>query len=426
MLLFGFLFRLGFGLCSDFWTSVDNKQIYLIGLKFYTTGSWPYFGPDVTSSVQIPGALQGILVGLPFFVLPIPEAPFLLLSVLSFASLSLLAWYSSRRVPELSKWIVWWWLLTAPWTLNVSTNIYNPSYVLTGSILFFVGALETYPFTTENLIPSSLAPAMMGFGLLWVMQLHLSWVILMPFVALAFWYQTKTYGKKTLGSIAGFIAGAAIPGALLLPTYLRYGFASVGNMKAMVEFNASNLTGYFTTIENILWRFLSFTSFEIPRFIGNHTATRLEFLKLNPWLIPFAAGLAIVGFLQPVSLIWLWFSRKQQRSDWVAIKYVTLGTVILLYIAFLFSAKAPASHTFYVTIPIALLYGMYCWRRFLIRPNWYRFAAILIGCNIIFHAGLALSNFRRTSLYLDRSRIVEAIRANDFHLVAERPPGAKY
>ena len=87
LLVFLFAFRLGYGLSSDFW-SPDELQIYLIGLKFYSTRLWPYFGPDVFPGVQpivqIPGALQGLLVGCPFFLLPIPEAPYVLLNILSF------------------------------------------------------------------------------------------------------------------------------------------------------------------------------------------------------------------------------------------------------------------------------------------------------------------------------------------------------
>ena len=105
--LLAFCFRLGFGLCSEFWTGTeDEKQIYLIGLKFYTTGNWPYFGPDVTPTIQIPGALQGLVVGLPFYVLPIPEAPCVLLNLLSFASLVFFAWYCMRRLPDIPKWFV--------------------------------------------------------------------------------------------------------------------------------------------------------------------------------------------------------------------------------------------------------------------------------------------------------------------------------
>src|SRR5450432_192103 len=101
--------------------------------KFYATGRWPYFGPDlVWGKIQIPGALQGLLVGLPFYVLPIAEAPYILLNIISFLSLGLLAWYCCMRLPGLPSWFVWTWLLTCPWTLNLSTHIYNPSYLLAG------------------------------------------------------------------------------------------------------------------------------------------------------------------------------------------------------------------------------------------------------------------------------------------------------
>lgn len=48
-LLAAYLFRLGFGLCMPFW-SLDEEQTYLIGLKCYTTHTWPYYGPDVNGS----------------------------------------------------------------------------------------------------------------------------------------------------------------------------------------------------------------------------------------------------------------------------------------------------------------------------------------------------------------------------------------
>src|SRR4029078_1118283 len=78
-----FAFRLFFGLASDLW-SEDYTQVFLLGLGYYATGAWPYFGPDVTwTSSEIPGALQSLLVGVPFHIAPVPEAASLLLNVLS-------------------------------------------------------------------------------------------------------------------------------------------------------------------------------------------------------------------------------------------------------------------------------------------------------------------------------------------------------
>jgi len=45
--LAGFFFlRLCFGLCSDFFFE-DQTQVYLLGLRYYATHAWPYFGADV-------------------------------------------------------------------------------------------------------------------------------------------------------------------------------------------------------------------------------------------------------------------------------------------------------------------------------------------------------------------------------------------
>src|SRR5262249_2222919 len=77
--LAAFAFRFLFGLvCPPIIIAEDETQIYTIGLKCYTTRTWPFFGPDVVgfgaSKIQIPGALQGLLVALPLEVWPIPEA----------------------------------------------------------------------------------------------------------------------------------------------------------------------------------------------------------------------------------------------------------------------------------------------------------------------------------------------------------------
>jgi len=40
--------------------------------------------------------------------------------------------------------------------------------------------------------------------------------------------------------------------------------------------------------------------------------------------------------------------------------------------------------------------------------------------------GLAANNFKRTSIYLERNRIVEAIREKDYRLLGERREGARY
>lgn len=423
LLAAAFLFRLAYGLCSQFQDS-DTKQIYLLGLKFYTTGAWPYFGPDVVwGEIQIPGALQALLVGLPFHLLPLAEAPYVLLNLISFASLCLFAWYCCRRLPRLPRWFVWAWLMTSPWTLNLSTVIYNPSYLLAGGILFFVGALELYSFTRAGLLDARLANASMGFAIFWVMQLHMSWVVLVPYALAAFVFQFREDLRRGLKALAWFAAGSLPTAALLVPTFLKYGLAAgSGGTAEAVRFNAENVTSLW----GILSRTLSFASFEVARFLGGHTRERLALLGEEPWLVPFALFLFAVGVAQVAALLAFWFTRRDERPEWRAIKYLALANVLLLYALFLFSVKPPQSNHLYVTLPVPVLYAFYCWERGLASPRWRTFAKVAVACGIIFHAGLAAHNFSRISIYADRRAAQKAVDSKDYRILGERRPGSLY
>ena len=180
-----FAFRLAFGLSSEFFFE-DETQIFLNGLRHYTTGEWPYFGPDVVwTKSEIPGALQGLLVSLPLRVVAAPESAFVLLNVLSFGALAALAWYTTRRLPSVPRWLVWGWCMTVPWTLQFSTHIINPSYVLPAAVVFFIGFFESVPVFAVGAIGRAAAHFMMGAALTWVMQIHMSWPLMLPFAAWA-------------------------------------------------------------------------------------------------------------------------------------------------------------------------------------------------------------------------------------------------
>src|SRR5438132_1410453 len=96
-----FAFRLLYGLSSEFFFE-DETQIFLMGFRYYATGQWPYFGPDVVwTKSEIPGALQPWLVGAPLNLVPVPESPFVLLNLLSTASLRALAFLAGALGPAI-------------------------------------------------------------------------------------------------------------------------------------------------------------------------------------------------------------------------------------------------------------------------------------------------------------------------------------
>jgi hypothetical protein len=418
LLLIGglFLFRLGFGVCSEFWFE-DELQVYLIGLKFYTTGHFPYFGPDVVyTASQIPGALQGLLVGLPFYLLPVPEAPYILLNLLSTASLCLLAYYIRRRIPGIPAWFTWIWVLTCPWVMNYSTHVVNPSYVLPAAIVFVIAFMESIPALSAGYMGRRTAFVLMGFCLFWIMQLHMSWVLLLPFVLFASIHVVRKDAKQGLAAIFLFMTGCLAGGALLLPTIVTYGIsAATGGTGENIVLNWKNLGEIVT----VFTRYLSLASFELPRFIGAGHAERMEFIRTFWWASPFILFAGFMGFVQPLWMVIAAF-RKNSLPRFGAVRMLALLTFVLIWLSFLFSVKGPSSHTFYVMFPVIMTYSMYCWKP-LLEKRWIRtLAALMLLSGIVFHSVLMVDNYRRKSLYLDREKPLNAITEKDYRLLGDR------
>ena len=321
-------------------------------------------------------------------------------------------------------WIIWCWLLTAPWTLERSTPPINTSYVLFGAILFFIGVFETYPILTSDILGFKWAFFMMGFAFFWIMQLHMSWPLLLPYLLLSFFFSVK---KSVMAKSAlWFLFGAMFTGSFLAPTYLKYGFRNgLGGSDAVFVFNLQNLSRFINPAEGILGWFLSLASFEVPRFLGPHTAQRLSFLKMHPSIIPFAVFLWVIGILQPIAMFGLWFIQKTSNPDWKAVKYLILATLALLYLSFLFTNKTPQAHTIYFALPLAMIYSFYCWSEFLTRRGWQLFAKLFLLSGIIFSATLAVHKFSQQSLYLDRTKVQSAINLKDYRIMGERRSGAR-
>ena len=434
LLLLLFAFRTLFGLSLTFFGSneIENDalQTYLIGLKSYTTETWPTFGPDQYNLAtnfhsQIPGALEGLVIGLPFHLLPIPEAPFLFLNLLSLSALVLLAWYITKRLPELSFPFVLTWCSLLPWTLNRSTHVFNPSYLLFGSVLFFVGFLETLPgFSMKRLSPS-LAFGMMGFGLFWNMQFHGSWLLLPVFTVGAFLWRRKERIESSIGEVSGFAVGTILPLIFLLPTLFHYGFhrGSDSFSQVAVAFNFGNFKEFFT----ILARYFSLPCFEMPRFLGSGTGERYAFFNGFLWLAPPAIFLTLVGWIQPfVFLIYGWF-KDVRHSGARMVQILVCGSFLWTWFCFWFTTTGPAAHMYYVFLPLTLVGYFYVWSRLSFRAGWKKFALVCLAASLWFQSGFIYRNLTKGgSLYSNRGKIVNALDKKDYRLLAERRPGSFY
>jgi hypothetical protein len=95
-------------------------------------------------------------------------------------------------------------------------------------------------------------------------------------------------------------------------------------------------------------------------------------------------------------------------------------------LSFLFAIKTPAAHTYYLTLPLVMIYGFYALSPYVNRSWFTRLAAILLTCNLIFHAGLALHNLPVKSLYKNRGLFEKAIQEKNYQLLGERRPNTRY
>jgi len=429
LLLLAFGFRFYFGLhCPAVIVDEDEIQTYLVGLKSFTTHTWPTFGTDMPldngeMKGQMAGALEGLLVAVPLWIWPAPESPYLFVNLLSFLALTFLGWYCRKRTPGLPAWFIFGWLWIAPWTTHFSTQVMNQSYALVGAILFIVGFMEAVPTLRLGVLSTSQANFWLGFGFLWMAQLHMSWVLFAPFLLYALWIQSK---KETGFPAWGMVFLGALPLLILLiPTYIQYGFTTFRNVQGYSTiFNFSNVLG----ILDLLGRYLSLACFELPRFIGAHTNERARYLLATPWLEGPGFILWGAGIAQAAGLFLLGFFPKAGHSDWKAVRNLTLAFFLALYVFFWFSAKLPTSYRYYEILPLVMIYSFYCWESLAGKALWRKTGIAFLALALFFQVGYALRNAREgTSVYSRyQDRMARAIEAGDYRLLADRRAGALY
>jgi hypothetical protein len=317
--------------------------------------------------------------------------------------------------------LIWGWFFTVPWTLHYSTHIINPSYVLPAAVVFFIGFLEAAPAFRIGTIRPSIAYAMMGAATTWVMQIHMSWPLLLPYAAYA-WITSRADGSRALASRArAFLAGALGPALFLIPTWLQYGLdAGSGGLERNVHVHWVNPFMAVTTLA----RFLSFASLEINRFIATDGAKRIVFFQRHLWLLPLAAIVWAAGIVQPIWMLFEWFRRRRAPVPmWQPLRWLVAVSILLLYVSYWFVMEPPQAHAFYVMAPIALVFAAYCWS-FVDSPRMRRLAALVLAANIAFHAGLAVAQAPNTSLYKNRALVAAAIRLKQPEMFAHRRPFA--
>ena len=294
-----------------------------------------------------------------------------------------------------------------------TTRVINLSYMLAFSIPFFVAFWEAIPLYRDKIIPARLCFFLMGLTIALVMQLHLSFVLLVPLAGVAFFFQFREDRRNmpvlSVCFLAGFLAGIAT----LIPTLAVYGIDGTGGVEQNIRPGSSKWLDILLMIP----RFFYFAAFQIHFMFPDPWSYLME---KNFWLFGVAAVLEIVGWVQIVLFMGAFFFSRQ-GPEWMGVRRLTACVLVMLCFSFLFSIKGPESHTFFILFPLAMLYSFHCYRDWMRWFPWTRqFLAFFLIAGFIFHIGIGLDGLPRRSLYKDRGTVVKAIEKKDYKIMGLR------
>jgi 4-amino-4-deoxy-L-arabinose transferase-like glycosyltransferase len=171
-------------------------------------------------------------------------------------------------------------------------------------------------------------------------------------------------------------------------------------------------------IGTIAARFLSFGSYEIPRFLIEDATRRTAYLMAHPWLVPFFVPVCIVGLLQPLLILWGFVRRG---VSW-ELRVLLVLTVVEIWGSFLMSARPPTARNYYILFPVAALIAAQGMAWLFASERGRRLATIVVGLAFIYHALLAAGHYGEFSLYTNRAAVATAIETRNPAAFSPRRP----
>ena len=103
-------------------------------------------------------------------------------------------------------------------------------------------------------------------------------------------------------------------------------------------------------------------------------------------------------------------------------------TFLVIYGSLLFTLKTPDINTFCEMLPVIMVFSLYVWDRFWAWPRGRHLLWVLLFSSLAFQVGYVVEKApQKESFYLKyQDQITQAIQRKDYHLLAERRPGALY
>lgn len=349
-------FRIFFGIQINF-NHEDYEQIYLIGLEYAFNDTWSYWGPDVVwSETRLPGGMQGFLAGFPLQVYNHPYSPIFFSNLLSAIGLILLALYGKKRFPSLNLNFLLALFLLLPFYLYHGTVLLNTAYLIFTGALLFIPVFELFIYRDKLIFKQvGIYFALMSFSLFITYQIHLTWVVYIPFFIVLLFLEIKNKTPQLWTVPIYIILGALISGSFLIPTIIDYGSVIYLNNEDNLNFDPKS----FLRIFELFGRYFSFATYDvIITYNFYEVATYKSYFSLiSLWAIK------IFSFFQ-FALIWIGFYKMKKTIDFKRTLILFGLTLLTAIVLFSISNKHLESRTYLILFPVPLwlsLYGYEYW-----------------------------------------------------------------
>ena len=400
-----FLCRLFLGIQINF-SHEDYTQVYLIGLENAFSGHWSYWGPDVVwSKTRLPGAMLGLLVGIPLRLTDNQYAPIILSNLISCAGLILLSFYAKRRFPALSLYFLLALFLLSPFMLFNGVVLLNTSYLIFSGALLFVVVAELFLYRNDLLWNVGYYFLALGFSLLFTFQLHLSWVMFLPFVLVLFYLEWARNPKLWWKPLSFFILGCTIASLTLFPTLFTYGSVLLTGSEDNIHVNIQRLSRIF----DLFIRYAGVATFD--------TNQKLNFIELFAakswmngamvWIIKVFSLFQFIGFC----ISFYYFKKNDAFRKTALLFFLTMVMALGLY---LIGNKHLEMRTYIILYPIPIWLALYAYTYLMDYRHIKSIVYAMLAMVFVTSFGIALANFNDTySFNSVESKIDKAIQDKD-------------
>ncbi len=386
------------------YTSFGIDESYMID-RFSWGSEFPLSnGSEVYKWSLRPGLLISLVLGIPLkFVQAKSLWGVWIMAILGWLT-ALLTFkiYSDLLKNELTKRIVFVAILFAPWPI-IFNSLWHASFTPLSGVLFF---LSLKALTNPDSVSNSNGRFNLGSSGIFA-SFILCFQIGLYFLPLALVYSLLVWTKRiSPPMLKDFLIPLLLAAATLGPFYLwgpnlslipenhpRYLETQTTphphsifernpelvknnkNFSALVSVHPEN----FLQLPKVIYRFLSFATFETSRFLGPGFKSTWKTLVNNSWLIPFI----LVSWLPSLVLgiataLYFYFSKKRfyfvfqtlflrpnenvrKLTFEEVLEICSFSLPFIFTAAFLFSFKGPSAHTFWLIWPLAFFPFIKIW-----------------------------------------------------------------